>query len=125
VLGTAPCVACIPVRDQSAARRFYEGILGLQVREESSFALVVDAYGTTVRITPVGEFVPQPFTVASWEVPNIVATARELTAAGIAITRLGMEQDELGIQASPNGDSVAWFKGPDGNTLSLTTFATK
>jgi len=59
-------------------------------------------------------------------VPNIVATARDLTAAGIAFTRYdGMEQDELGIWASPNGDRVAWFKDPDGNTLSLTTFATE
>jgi catechol 2,3-dioxygenase-like lactoylglutathione lyase family enzyme len=127
VLGTAATyIGFIPVRDQGAAREFYEGILGLEVREESPFAMVVDAQGTTVRITPVGEFVPQPFTIAGWEVPDIAATARDLTAAGVAFTRYeGMEQDELGIWASPNGDRVAWFKDPDGNTLSLTTFATE
>jgi hypothetical protein len=34
----------------------------------------------------------------------------------------GMTQDDLGIWTTPGGDLVAWFKDPDGNTLSLTTF---
>jgi hypothetical protein len=34
-----------------------------------------------------------------------------------------MEQDDVGIWTTPGGDRVAWFKDPDGNTLSLTTFA--
>ena len=28
-------------------------------------------------------------------------------------------QDALGIWTAPNGDRVAWFKDPDGNTLSV------
>jgi len=32
----------------------------------------------------------------------------------------GMEQDGRGIWKSPSGVRVAWFKDPDGNTLSLT-----
>ena len=31
-----------------------------------------------------------------------------------------MKQDDLGIWRSPSGAQVAWFKDPDGNTLSLT-----
>ncbi len=31
-----------------------------------------------------------------------------------------MDQDEQGIWTSPGGDLVAWFKDPDGNTLSIT-----
>ena len=31
----------------------------------------------------------------------------------------GMEQDAHGIWSSPNGAKVAWFKDPDGNTLSI------
>jgi predicted enzyme related to lactoylglutathione lyase len=30
-----------------------------------------------------------------------------------------MQQDELGIWQSPSGARVAWFKDPDGNTLSV------
>jgi len=33
-----------------------------------------------------------------------------------------MQQDERGIWNSPSGAKVAWFKGPDGNTLSITQF---
>ena len=35
----------------------------------------------------------------------------------------GMDQDEEGIWSTPGGDQVAWFNDPDGNTLSLTSFA--
>jgi hypothetical protein len=31
----------------------------------------------------------------------------------------GLSQDELGIWVSPDGAAVAWFKDPDGTTLSL------
>ena len=31
----------------------------------------------------------------------------------------GMQQDERGIWTAPSGARVAWFRDPDGNTLSL------
>jgi catechol 2,3-dioxygenase-like lactoylglutathione lyase family enzyme len=126
VLGSASYIGFIPVKDQAGARAFYEGRLGLSVAEESPFALVVDAHGTMLRITPVGDFAVQPFTIAGWQVPDIKVTVRDLTAKGVVFNRYdGMDQDEIGIWAAPGGDLVAWFKDPDGNTLSLTTFATK
>jgi hypothetical protein len=86
--------------------------------------LVVEANGTMLRITPVPELTVQPFTIAGWTVSDVAATARELAEGGIACTRYdGMVQDELGIWTTPGGDRVAWFKDPDGNTLSLTTLA--
>jgi len=30
-----------------------------------------------------------------------------------------MAQDELGVWDAPGGSKVAWFKDPDGNTLSI------
>ena len=43
-----------------------------------------------------------------------------LVKAGINLERFdGMGQDELGIWKSPSGARVAWFKDPDGNTLSV------
>jgi len=30
-----------------------------------------------------------------------------------------MTQDDLGIWTTPSGAKVAWFKDPDGNTLSV------
>jgi hypothetical protein len=49
-----------------------------------------------------------------------VASVTELAAKGVEFTRYGfMEQDERGIWNAPGGTRVAWFKDPDGNTLSL------
>lgn len=124
VLAGAPFIGFIPVRDTSGARSFYEGILGLRVLEETSFALVIDANGTMLRLTGVPEFAPQPFTIAGWQVPDITAEVRQLTESGVRFIHYErMEQNELGIWTTPGGDQVAWFQDPDGNTLSLTTFA--
>jgi hypothetical protein len=85
---------------------------------------VLDASGTMLRVTPVPELATQPFTIAGWKVPDIDATVRALTGAGIEFTRYdGMTQDDLGIWTAPSGDRVAWFKDPDGNILSLTAFS--
>jgi catechol 2,3-dioxygenase-like lactoylglutathione lyase family enzyme len=114
----------VPVTDMAVAREFYEGTLGLRVVAETPFALVLDANGTQVRVTPVPDLTVQPFTIAGWAVPDIAATVRALSQAGVAFTRYeGMVQDELGIWTTPSGDRVAWFRDPDGNTLSLTSFS--
>ena len=117
-------MAFIPVTDGARARAFYETTLGLPVIEESPFALVVDANGTTVRITPVPDLRPQPFTIAGWEVADIDETIEKLVARGVKFNRYdGMKQAANGVWTSPSGGLVAWFVDPDGNTLSLTQFA--
>jgi catechol 2,3-dioxygenase-like lactoylglutathione lyase family enzyme len=124
MLADAPFIGSIPVRDLAVARKFYVEALGLRVAAEDSFALVLDAGGTTVRLTLVGELAPQPFSIAGWTVPDIATAVRALTTAGVEFTRYdGMNQDELGVWTAPGGGQVAWFRDPDGNTLSLTAFA--
>jgi catechol 2,3-dioxygenase-like lactoylglutathione lyase family enzyme len=124
VLEQAPFMGFIPVRDLSAAREWYGGILGLHVVDRTPFAVVIDAAGTQLRLTPVPDLAPRPFTIAGWRVPDIRVTVRALADAGVAFTRYdGIDQDDLGIWTTPGGDQIAWFTDPDGNTLSLTTFA--
>jgi hypothetical protein len=73
-----------------------------------------------LRVTIVKEVVSVGYTVLGWQVQNIVAAANALSQAGVRFERYsGMQQDELGIWSSPTGASVAWFKDPDGNTLSI------
>ncbi len=121
MLGGATYVGFIPVRDIAAAKGFYVDQLGLRLLEDTPFALVVDAGGTTVRITPVGEFTPFPFTIAGWGVADIEAAVRALP---VPTNRYdGMDQDQLGIWTAPGGAGVAWFCDPDGNTLSLSALA--
>ena len=124
MLGASPFIGFIPVTDIAVARSFYMSTLELPVIDESPFALVVDAFGTSVRITPVGAFRPHPFTIAGWEVEDIDATIAVLVDRGVVFTRYeGMEQRADGVWEAPSGDLVAWFTDPDGNTLSLTEFS--
>jgi catechol 2,3-dioxygenase-like lactoylglutathione lyase family enzyme len=120
----AAFVAFIPVQDVAGARDFYVGTLGLTLKEESPFAVVVDASGVTLRLTPVPDFRPQPFTIAGWEVASIQQSVDALVALGLTFNRYdGLDQDERGIWRAPDGDLIAWFSDPDGNTLSLASLA--
>ena len=114
-------IGFVATSDPERAREFYGKKLALPlITEHMPFALVYDAHGTMLRVTIVKEVNPAGYTVLGWKVPDIVAAANGLIAAGIAFERYpGMQQDELGVWTSSAGGKVAWFKDPDGNTLSI------
>jgi catechol 2,3-dioxygenase-like lactoylglutathione lyase family enzyme len=113
-------IGFIPTRNGEGVREFYEGKLGLRFVEDDKFALVFRSGETMIRIARVNEFTPARFTVLGWESSQIEQDVRDLVGRGIVFERLGfMPQDELGIWTSPSGAKVAWFKDPDGNTLSI------
>ncbi len=121
MLGSHKLVAFVATRDPVRAKAFYGDTLGLRLLREEPFAVVFDAHGTMLRVSIVQEFVPAKYTVLGWVVPDIVATAGELQRAGVKLEHFGFkDQDELGIWTAPGGTRVAWFKDPDGNTLSVT-----
>lgn len=123
VLRERPLMVFIPVRDLSAAQSFYEEVLGLPVRDAGPYAVVLDAGGTMLRLAQVDDYRPQPFTIAGWQVPDMGTSIDSLESRGIDCIRYeGMDQDDRGIWTTPSGDQVAWFKDPEGNTLSLTCF---
>ena len=83
-----------------------------------------DAHGTTLRVTRVDEVVPRPVHRARLERADIAAAVESLAARGVAFARYdGLEQDDAGIWTAPGGARVAWFRDPDGNTLSLSQLA--
>ena len=55
MLGSSDLVALIGVADLEQARAFYCGVLGLAVVGEDSHAVTVDAHGTLLRLTGVGD----------------------------------------------------------------------
>ncbi len=125
ILGGSRLVAFAATTDPVKARAFYEGVLGLRlVEDEAPFALVFDAKGTMLRVTIVPSHNPPPFTVLGWDVEAIETTVQELVAAGVEFQRFqGLNDgDPLGIWTAPGGARIAWFKDPDGNTLSVTQF---
>jgi catechol 2,3-dioxygenase-like lactoylglutathione lyase family enzyme len=123
-LAASDLIAFAPTTDYERARAFYADVLGLPLIEAFEYAFVFDAHGTMLRITRVEQLAHGGYTILGWRVADMAATVRTLSAAGVTFERYPwMPQDDLGIWTTPDGTQVAWFKDPDGNTLSLTQFA--
>ena len=121
MLRTAQLMAFSTTADGEKARAFYEGALGLEVISDDDFALALDANGTMLRVQKLAKVEPGGFTTLGWEVTDIAAVVDALRVRGVLFDVYpGMGQDERGIWHAPSGARVAWFKDPDGNTLSLT-----
>jgi catechol 2,3-dioxygenase-like lactoylglutathione lyase family enzyme len=122
-LGSRDIVAFVATASPAKAKKFYRDTLGLRLVDENPFALVFDAHGTMLRVTRVDNVAVAGYTVLGWDVPDIVDMVTRLKKAGVRFERYeGMGQDKLGIWQSPGGARVAWFKDPDGNTLSVSEF---
>ncbi|MEO6803486.1 MAG: VOC family protein [Granulicella sp.] len=120
MLNERPVLGFIPTKDFARARAFYVGLLGLEEVSADAFALFVKANGISIRIFLAGEFTPAAYTILGWSVTDMVQTVAAMNAVGIVFEQYAyLEQDAAGIWTAPNGARVAWFKDPDGNTLSL------
>jgi len=123
MLGSEKLVAFAATKDTARAKVFYRDTLGLRLVSEDRFALVFDANGTMLRVTPVREVAVAQYTVLGWEVGDIVATTNALLKAGGKLERFdgfpGFTQDEPGTTTGPGGVKLGWFKDPDGNMLSI------
>jgi predicted enzyme related to lactoylglutathione lyase len=112
------------VDDINAAQKFYGETLGLEVTMNDMSNLDV-TLGTGARILlyPKPNHEPATYTVLNFLVPDIDAAVEKLLAAGIAMERYdfpGMNQDDNGVmRGDDRGPSIAWFKDPAGNVLSV------
>ena len=113
-------IGFIPTTDKAKARTFYEGVLGLEFKEEDTFAVVMNANGIDIRIVNVGQFTPFGFTILGWAVEDIAEAVTTMRAKGVEFETYDfLDHDDLGIWTAPDGARVAWFKDVDGNTLSV------
>ena len=120
MLATSKIIAFVPTTDPLRSRAFYEGILGLHFVKDDGFALVFDANGIMVRVAKGRDFKPAQYTILGWQVTDIENALPEIAMKGVRFEQFGLPgQDKMGIWTAPNGDKVAWFKDPDGNTLGI------
>ena len=108
--------------DAAKARAFYGDVLGFRFVSDDDYAVVFDAHGTMLRLQKAQAFTAARHTVLGWEVADIHAEIDELVARGARVEQYGlpfMPQDAHGVWTTPDRSQVAWFKDPDGNTLSL------
>jgi catechol 2,3-dioxygenase-like lactoylglutathione lyase family enzyme len=121
MLGKATITAFVATAKPARSKQFYQETLGLRVVSDDQFAIAFDCAGVQLRIQKVDKLQPHAFTALGWRVPNIRATVEGLSKRGVSFERYAyLEQDEFGVWLAPSGASVAWFKDPDGNLLSLT-----
>jgi catechol 2,3-dioxygenase-like lactoylglutathione lyase family enzyme len=113
-------VAFMTTDDPAAARRFYEGVLGLTFEHEHEHLIVFRSGPTLVSLQKAESVTPPRGTAMGWDVRDLRGEIRSLTARGVVFERFeGMDQDDLGVWSPAPGTGVAWFKDPSGNLLSL------
>ena len=101
---------CVPTRDHDRAVEFYGETLGLRLVEDTPFALVYDANGTTLRVQRVESCTPPPFTQLGLHADDVAGTVRDLVQRGVTFERFGFfEADEIQIWIAPDGTPGAWF----------------
>jgi predicted enzyme related to lactoylglutathione lyase len=110
------------VDDVEAAKRFYGETLGLgttDLSEEFGVMSIQLAGGRDTLVYRKDDFVPATYTILNFEVDDVDAAVDELTAKGVTMERYdGFDQDDKDIARGP-GPSIAWFKDPAGNILSV------
>ena len=109
------------VNDVPKARKFYSDVLGLKVSEDHGMLTLHLANGGSVLAYPKPNHEPATFTILNFPVPDVDKTVDELVKRGVRFEHYdveGLKTDEKGI-ARGNGPTIAWFKDPAGNILSV------
>ena len=109
------------VNDIQNAKDFYGRTLGLQVSESHGLLTLQLAGGNKVLIYPKVNHAPATFTVLNFPVENVDESVDELAKRGVRFEiydESDIKTDEKGIMRG-NGPTIAWFKDPAGNVLSV------
>jgi catechol 2,3-dioxygenase-like lactoylglutathione lyase family enzyme len=110
------------VKDIEEARGFYGDTLGLDARVSDGGMLQLQLGDRIVFVYPKPDFEPATYTILNFPVPDVDKAVDELVKSGVTMERYeGAHQDEKGIaRGGPQqGPTIAWFKDPAGNILSV------
>jgi catechol 2,3-dioxygenase-like lactoylglutathione lyase family enzyme len=122
MLGEKDAIANIAVKNLDAAKKFYEGTLGLkQVRVEGG-ELVVYKSGSTLLNVYVSRFAgTNKATAVTWSVgERIEEIVRALKSKGVTFEHYELPGLKVEGDIHIGGDTkIAWFRDPDGNILNL------
>jgi predicted enzyme related to lactoylglutathione lyase len=109
------------VDDTKKARDFYGSSLGLPVKDEMMGNISAKLpNGAEVMMYPKPNHEAASFTVLNFIVPNIDEAVDDLTSKGVKFEQYTgeIQTDAKGIFRG-QGPTIAWFKDPAGNILSL------
>jgi catechol 2,3-dioxygenase-like lactoylglutathione lyase family enzyme len=108
------------VPDIAAAKAFYGDTLGLRVSEENDLLTLHIAGDRDVLVYPKPDHQPAVYTILNFPVADVERAVDELTAAGVTFERYTgeLQTDDKGIWRG-EGPTIAWFRDPAGNILSV------
>jgi len=109
------------VNDIQRAKEFYGQTLGLKVKETPEGLELHFPGNNMIFIYPKENHVPATFTILNFPVRNIDVAVDELSKRGVRLERYeegALRTDEKGIFRG-EGPTIAWFKDPAGNFLSV------
>jgi catechol 2,3-dioxygenase-like lactoylglutathione lyase family enzyme len=109
------------VDDLHKAKQFYGRTLGLEVAESHGFLTLRLTGGATVLVYPKRNHEPATYTALNFPVDDVDAAVDELTRRGVRFETYSqpeLKTDERGISRG-DGPTIAWFKDPAGNILSV------
>lgn len=125
ILKNAPVFSSFAVKDIDLARKFYGNTLGLDVREDKQMG-ILEIHSTDkshVLVYPKPDHQPANFTVLNLQVRDIDEAVDALTSTGIKFERYNtpdIKTDAKGVARGDNkGPSIAWFRDPSGNIVSV------
>jgi predicted enzyme related to lactoylglutathione lyase len=109
------------VNDIEKAKEFYGKTLGLEVSESNGLLTLHLAGGNNVLIYPKPNHTPATFTVLNFPVNDVDQAVDQLTKRGVQFEIYDLpdiKTDKKGIMRG-RGPTIAWFKDPAGNILSV------
>lgn len=109
------------VPDIQKAKEFYGQTLGLRIYEDHGLLTLKLAGGNNVLVYPKPDHAPAVFTVLNFPVKDVDLAVDELKKRGVRFEHYDkpdLKTDEKGIMRG-NGPTIAWFKDPAGNILSV------
>lgn len=111
------------VDDIAKAKTFYADVLGLNVTEENGMLNLHMAGDKTILVYPKGDqHTPATYTILNFPVESVDNTVDELTKKGVRFEHYNLpdlKTDEKGISRGGGGPTIAWFRDPAGNILSV------
>ena len=124
MLKTKGAFSGFSANDIGKAKEFYKETLGLEVKQDKDIGDILNVTitdGVDIIIYPKDDHTPATFTVLNFLVDNIDTAVDELTGQGVKFEQYDfgdIKTDEKGIMRG-NGPTIAWFKDPAGNILSI------
>ena len=118
----AKAFSSFSVNDLQQAKEFYGQKLGLRVSEQPEGLAINLPDGNSVFLYSKPNHTPASFTVLNFIIEDVEEAVDGLSRLGVRMEKYNqpdLKTDERGIHRGARGPTIAWFKDPAGNIISV------